>query len=399
MAAPGENERAALVQAAGETERIVAWLRLPAIALLAAGQGIQHPEPHGRAFAVTIVVFSAWSAALLAWVYLRPVTTRFALTATGADVVAITVLAILSGGAFSQARLAYFVIPIAVAFRFRPSATAVASASTVAAYLAQALAHPAASRPEAARFIAIHAGYLLWVGGASVLLSFVLARRTGRVLELAAAREQLLADALSAEERERQFLAEALHDQAIQNLLSARHELEEVGEDVEHPSLRRAEQALADTVDRLRRTIVQLHPHVLEQAGIEVALPAVGQQLARQGGFRLAFDLRYRRRHSEERLLLAVARELLANVAAHAQATEVVIGLHEDGGELVLTVSDNGRGFDPDAAARRVAEGHIGLASQRVRVESVGGRLEIQSAPGAGTTAEVRLPLDGRPRD
>ena len=61
-------------------------------------------------------------------------------------------------------------------------------------------------------------------------------------------------------------------------------------------------------------------------------------------------------------------------------------------GELVLVVVDNGRGFDPAVLAGRVGEGHIGLASQRLRVESVGGRLEIHTGAGSGTTAVVRLP-------
>ena len=58
----------------------------------------------------------------------------------------------------------------------------------------------------------------------------------------------------------------------------------------------------------------------------------------------------------------------------------------------MLVVVDNGRGFDPAVLADRVGEGHIGLASQRLRVESVGGRLEIRTGPAGGTTAVVRLP-------
>ena len=79
-------------------------------------------------------------------------TLAFSLGAIAFDVVAITTLAVLSGGAFSQARLAYFLIPIAVSFRFRPAPTAVAAASTVVAYILQAVLHPAAKQPEAARF-------------------------------------------------------------------------------------------------------------------------------------------------------------------------------------------------------------------------------------------------------
>ena len=83
--------------------------------------------------------------------------------ATAVDIAAITTLAALSGGPFSQARLAYFLVPVAVAFRFRPSVTAVAGAGSIAAYLGQAFAHPSASEPEATRFVLVQAGYLAWV--------------------------------------------------------------------------------------------------------------------------------------------------------------------------------------------------------------------------------------------
>jgi two-component system, NarL family, sensor kinase len=375
-----------------ETERFVAWLRIPAIALIAAGHGLAHPNPNDGAFLAAIVVFAAWSAAVLAYVYLREVTVAFSLTAIAFDVVAITTLALLSGGAFSQARLAYFLVPIAVAFRFRPWLTAAAAASTVVAYVVQAVVHPAASSAAAPRFIAVHAGYLAWVGVAAVLLSHVLARRTDRVNELAAVRQRLLADALSAEERERQTLAEQLHDHAIQNLLSVGHELEEVGDGGGHPALKRAEVTLAETVNELREAMFELHPYVLEQAGLRAALPAIGRRAARRGGFRLHCDLRYGGPHPQERLLVSVARELLANAAEHAGATEVSLRLTHESGEVVLVVADDGQGFDVDDLQDRLARGHIGLASHRMRVESIGGRLEITSSPGRGTIAEVHLP-------
>ena len=224
-------------EATAESERVVAWLRLPAIALIALGQGLAHPNPEKTWFLVMLAVFSAWSAGVLAWVYLRPVGERFALAATAVDIAAISVLALLSGGAFSHARLAFFLVPVAVAFRLRPSITFAAVVVTTAAYVIQASAHPAAGEPDAARFIVTQAGFLAWVGVACVLLSMLLARRTELVARLAQARSRLLSDALAAEQRERKALAEALHDHAIQNLLSARHELEEAGETLSHPAL------------------------------------------------------------------------------------------------------------------------------------------------------------------
>jgi two-component system, NarL family, sensor kinase len=379
-------------EAAAEVERIVAWLRLPAIALLALSQGLAHPNPQGTAFLAALIAFSAWSAAVLAWVHLRPAGERLALVTTAVDIAAISVLAVLSGGAFSHARLAFFLVPVAVAFRFRASITAASAALTTTAYVIQAVVHPARSDPEAARFILTQAGFLAWVGLACALLSLLLGRRTEQVNRLADERSQLLADALEAEQRERRTLAEALHDDALQNLLSARHELEEAAEAVAHPALERADNALVRTVAQLREAVFELHPYVLEEAGLKAALRSVAQQAATRSGLGLELDLRYDNRHMREPLLFSAARELLANVVQHAGARSVSVRLVEDDDALELVVQDDGRGFPPERLAERLADGHVGLASQRVRVEAAGGSMRVASVPGEGTRVAIRLP-------
>jgi two-component system NarL family sensor kinase len=375
-----------------ESERRIAWLRVAAIPLIVGAQRLPHPNPEDTAFFAAIGAVSAYGVAAFAWVHLRPVTRRFAFGATAADVAAITGLASLSGGAFSEARLTYFLIPIAVAFRFKPGLTAVAGAVTVGAYLAQALAHPAAKSADADHFIAIQAGYLLWFGLAAVLLSAVLDRRTRRVAELAEVRRRLIAEARTAEERERQALAEGLHDHAIQNLLSARHDIEEASDSAPHPALRRADAALAQTIGDLREAIFELHPYVLDQAGLEAGLRALALRAARRAGFRLRFELECRAPGLHERLLLAAARELLANAAEHAEAENVTIRLSRRDAEVVLCVRDDGRGFDPRILPDSLAQGHIGLHSQRERIESIGGRLDIRTAPGQGANVEIHVP-------
>ena len=330
---------------------------------------------------------------MLAWVHLRPADERLALAATAVDVVAISVLAVLSGGAFSPARLAFFLVPVAVAFRFRPSITAAAAAVTTIAYVVQAVAHPAASQPEAARFIVTQAGFLAWVGLACALLSLLLGRRTEQVNRLAEERSRLLADALEAEQRERRTLAEALHDNALQNLLSARHELEEAAETTNHPALDRADTALVETVGQLREAVFELHPYVLEEAGIKAALRSVAQQASTRAGLDLELDLRYENRHPREPLLLSAARELLSNVVRHADANRVIVRLVEERSDVELAVEDDGRGFPSERLAEGLADGHVGLASQRVRIEAAGGSMHVASAPDQGTRVAIRLPL------
>lgn len=379
-------------EAAAEAERVVAWLRLPAIALLALSQGLEHPNPQKTGFLVTLALFSAWSAGMLAWVQLRPAGPRLALAATGVDVVAISVLAVLSGGAFSHARLAFFLVPVTVAFRFRPAITSAAAVATTAAYVIQAVAHPATNEPEAARFIATQAGFIAWVGAACVLLSLLLARRTELVTRLAQSRSRLLADALSAEQRERKALAEALHDHALQNLLSARHELEEAGESLPHPALERADAALVETVGQLREAVFELHPYVLEEAGLAAAVRSIAKRAATRAGLELRLDLSYANRHPREQLLFSAARELVTNVVQHASATWMAVGLVEAGAGVELVVEDDGRGFSPERLAERLADGHVGLASQRVRIEAVRGSMEVVSVPGTGTRVQIRVP-------
>lgn len=379
-------------EAAAEAERVVAWLRLPAIALIALSQSLQHPRPQETGFLVTLAVFSAWSAGLLAWVSLRRAGPRLALFATGVDIAAIGLLAVLSGGAFSHARLAFFLVPVTVAFRFNPPITAAAALITTAAYVIQAVAHPAVAEPQAARFIATQAGFLAWVGLACVLLSALLARRTELVSRLAEERSRLLADALSAEQRERKALAEALHDHAIQNLLSARHELEEAGEAQTHVALDRADAALTETLAQLREAVYELHPYVLEEAGLEAAVRSVARQAAYRAGFELRLDVRSDNAHPREQLILSAAREVLTNVERHAEAKRVSVRLAEVDEELQLVVEDDGRGFPPERLAERLAEGHVGIASQRVRIEAAGGQMEVDSAPGEGTRVEIRVP-------
>ena len=380
-------------EAIAEAERAVAWLRLPAIGLIAVGASLDHPDPDRLGFLVTLALFSAWSVGVLAYVHLREAGERFALVATAIDIAAIGMLAVLSGGAYSHARLAFFLVPVAVAFRFRPSITALAVVVTTATYVIQAAAHPAAaSQPDAVRFIATQAGFLAWVGVACVMLSRLLERRTELASRLVADRARLLTDALEAEQRERKALAESLHDNAIQNLLSARHELEEAAETVTHPALARADDALVAAAGQLREAVFDLHPYVLEAAGLETALRSIANEAAARGRLRLRLDLHCPDRHDGDQLVFSAARELLSNVVRHADASGVAVRLAEANGDLVLVVEDDGRGFPPGLPDERLADGHIGLAAQRVRIESAGGRMELFSAPGDGTRVEVRVP-------
>jgi two-component system NarL family sensor kinase len=375
-------------------ERLAAWLRLAVVPLIVAAQSLPHPVPHRQAFAAAAAAYFVYGLVALAWTQYGRLTGRLASVSTAIDVVAISLLAFLSGGAYSEARLTYFLIPFTAAFRFRPRGTALTGAAVALAYLTVAAFHPASHGRTAWSFIAVQEGYLLWLATAATLFADMLASRNAAVLALADSRQQLLADSLSAEDRARRTLAESLHDNAIQNLLAARQDIEEAARTHEDENLTRARTELTKTVADLRNAIFELHPDVLEQAGLEAALRAVAERVSRRGGFDTVLNLNYRQRHHQEGLLFGAAREFLINAAKHSQAKTVALTLAAEGPDVVLAARDDGVGFDPRSIDDRVASGHIGLRAQRERLEAAGGSLSIVSAPGHGTTVAARIPRE-----
>jgi two-component system NarL family sensor kinase len=95
---------------------------------------------------------------------------------------------------------------------------------------------------------------------------------------------------------------------------------------------------------------------------------------------------------ASQALLYRAARELLTNIGKHAKATTVRIGLARKGDRVVLTITDDGTGFDPGIVAQYVADGHIGLGSRLARFDAMGGAMDINSRVGYGTQVTVTSP-------
>ncbi len=378
---------------AAHAEHRIAWLRLAAVVLFAGAERLWPPGDNNAAFFSVLGVYAVWSLVLLAITVRRPPGPGEGLLVTGIDVLVITVLSALSGGPFSLVRLGYFIIPVTVAFRYQPSLTLIATAVSIAAYVVQPLLDFGPDEANEIGVVALQAGMLAWIGAACTALSATIARRTERIVQLAADREELLDQALDAETRERRALADGLHDGAVQSLLAVRHDIEEAAaRDPHDKTLVRADDVLLGVVRELRAAIFELHPHVLDEAGLEAAVRQVAEVAARRAGFELTLELDDLPPRASDRLLFSVARELLTNVVKHAEAHRVTVTLRDVDGERALSVRDDGTGFDGAVLAQRLAQGHIGLASQRVRLESAGGGLEIEPAPGGGTLASARVP-------
>jgi two-component system NarL family sensor kinase len=256
--------------------------------------------------------------------------------------------------------------------------------------------HPAAGESQATARMVTQVAYLALVGAAATLVSHVLSQRDAAIANLAEQRGRLASHALTAEQRERRRLAELLHDESVQTLSLARQELIDYQRTGRDEAFERARAAIDETMAQLRGEIFELHPYVLDHAGLQAALGAMAERSAERTGAEFAVVVDPLAAGVHDELLVVIARELISNVVKHSGATRVVVSVAVDSEQIELQVRDDGRGFD--AAARRdtaLLEGHIGLASCEQRVRSAGGQLDVRSRSGAGTSVTVTLPVSG----
>jgi two-component system NarL family sensor kinase len=291
-----------------------------------------------------------------------------------------------------------FLIPVLAAAQLNPSASAVVSAAAVAGYLGSSVATRHANDNEPWSVMVLRTGLLAALGLGAVLLSRLQRRRVLAIGRLAEDRRDLVDQLVEVEEREHRKLAEHLHDGALQYVLAARQDLEDVGADP--LAKERVDHALGEAVQLLRSTLTQLHPAVVHETGLLPALRDLTAGASRRS--ELDVDLRTdgwdeETRTSADALLLDTARELVTNVAKHARATRLQVDLtlgNQDGGAVArLSVTDDGVGMEGTDLDARLREGHLGLASRRIHVEVVGGTLFIGPARPRGTRVDVRVPV------
>lgn len=216
--------------------------------------------------------------------------------------------------------------------------------------------------------------------------------RAKEVERLAASRAELVSQTLDAEERERRSLAESLHDGVIQAMLSAGQDLRDA-EKGDVDAVIQARHTIEQAVRDLRSAVFGLHPAALLRVGLAATLEEVVRHAGERGGFEPAVMVDPEAVGIEDRLVLSLARELVANAVKHSDAQSLALSLSRSPHELVLHVSDDGNGFDPVDRAASVLEGHIGLTSCMERVEARNGSLVVTSAPGQGTTVTAVIPI------
>ncbi len=218
-------------------------------------------------------------------------------------------------------------------------------------------------------------------------------RHTRSVAGLSALREELLAQTMNASDEAARRISEFIHDGPLQDILAVRQELVELGSALDGDE--RVDRALAGlqmASERLRQATFELHPAVLEQVGLGAAVQQLAELTAQRSGIDITTDIEYATRSDIDPVMFGVVRELLSNVVQHAGARSAAVMLGITDHTCVLHVVDDGVGFGQETVARRLGEGHIGLASHRARVEAAGGALMFLDVP-VGTHVCVEVPL------
>ncbi|PRX06211.1 UNVERIFIED_ORG: signal transduction histidine kinase [Actinomadura viridilutea] len=216
------------------------------------------------------------------------------------------------------------------------------------------------------------------------------------IAELRATRAELAeANRRAGAMAERERLAAEIHDTLAQGFTSILMLLQAADSHLEHdPAQARRHLDLAAATARenlaeARALVDALPPAGLESSSLEQALDRLVRRLGEELGVPAEFTASGRARPlaaGAEVVLLRAAQEATANIRKHAGAAHVSVRLTYGSGAAVLQVRDDGEGFDPDAARG------FGLRGMRERVAQAGGRLEVDSAPGAGTVLTVEVP-------
>jgi signal transduction histidine kinase len=213
--------------------------------------------------------------------------------------------------------------------------------------------------------------------------------------------ERLLDEVTRAQEEERARVALLLHDGPAQTMFAALRNLETArAVSASEPSalprvMADLERTIRLAIDETRAAMIDLRPLCLDTMGLFAAL----RQYADQFEQRTGISARATRTGPDRRLppmlessLYRIAQETLTNVWKHSGARNVRVLLEVTDHTCALEIGDDGRGFDP-AAAAAAEKDHIGLRSLRDRAELIGGCLRIITGPGEGTTVRVTVPL------
>lgn len=199
---------------------------------------------------------------------------------------------------------------------------------------------------------------------------------------------------------ERSGLARAMHDELGALLTAAKFDLTRLRHALPTPSanvtmrLQHLGTTLDQGIDVKRRLMEGLVPAALHNLGLQAAIEERVREFRQLTGVPVDLDVRVVDTDAVTRqALFSVVQGIFSNIERHAKASQVTLSLVADGAELVLTLSDNGRGF----AGQPGSTSALGLRNLRHRIESRGGHFSVRSMPGEGTRVQARLPTSDPP--
>lgn len=353
------------------------------------------------ACALIVAGYALWALAVLSWTRGGSDTPiRLAWFALLVDLLVLGSLTLLTGVSTPQSwtsdvfTTGFLLIPVLAATQLRVHVCAAVAGATLVVYLAAAIATREANAEPWGPLL-LRTAIVAGVGLGCIGLSRIQRSRVETISSLVTDRTDLLDQLTGIEEHERRVLSENLHDGALQYVLAARQDLEDARDTGDSSAFDRIEEALLESSRLLRTTVSQLHPAVLERAGLTVALGELVRTAAERAGAtgEVSTDGWPQERTPLDGLLYRTARELVGNAATHARASALQLRLTRVDGRARLVVADDGIGLPADAMASSLRRGHIGLASHRVRIEAAGGSFTAAANDPRGTVVTVDLPL------
>jgi signal transduction histidine kinase len=206
---------------------------------------------------------------------------------------------------------------------------------------------------------------------------------------------------LSAQEDERKRISRELHDVIAQTLTSINVRLAELKRSAAlntrglDRNIERTQRLVAHSVNIVHQFARELRPSVLDDLGLIPALHTFLKNFRKETGIRVSlstFAAVEEMNGDKRTVLYRVAQEALTNIARHARASEAKVNIQRLNGAVVMKIVDNGKGFDTQRESNGRPGKRLGLLGMRERLEMVGGKFAVRSAPGKGTVIAVEIP-------
>ena len=207
---------------------------------------------------------------------------------------------------------------------------------------------------------------------------------------------------LLAQEEERKKISRELHDEIAQTLTGINIRLASLKTEamVNTKGLQKkitsTQRLVEKSVDIVHRFARELRPTVLDDLGLIPALHSFMKSFTKRTGVRThltVFAAVERLDPAKRTVLFRVAQEALTNVARHAQASRVEVSIQKLRSRVCMKIKDDGKSFNVERALHANGGKHLGLLGMRERLEMVGGRFDVESAPGKGTAITAQIPL------